>query len=212
MSDAEAKRCPDCDVTKPLVAFPRNRTTKDGHGTYCKECFAVRYRLHREKKAAAAGRTIRHRRVLPEGTAYCPRCDDVLPLDCFGVNAGARNGRTAYCLPCHNEVTREARIRKHGSTRDFHLKRRYGLTSADVDAMVAAQGGRCALCDERDPQHVDHHHVTGEVRGVLCSCCNQGLGNFRDRPDLLAAGVAYLHRTRPQVVRVERGVYAVTAR
>jgi hypothetical protein len=66
--------------------------------------------------------------------------------------------------------------RLHGSTRDYHLKRRYGLTSADVDAMVEAQGGVCLLCRERPAQHVDHDHLTGAVRGVLCSCCNQGLG------------------------------------
>jgi hypothetical protein len=35
--------------------------------------------------------------------------------------------------------------------------------------MVEQQGGVCALCRERPAQHVDHDHVTGRVRGVLCS-------------------------------------------
>ena len=38
------------------------------------------------------------------------------------------------------------------------------------------------MCGVRPPEHVDHDHVSGAVRGVLCSGCNQGLGNFRDAP------------------------------
>ena len=169
--------------------------------------------MHRERKAAAAGRTITPRRVLPDGTAWCPRCEQALPVDLFGRNASARNGRTTYCKPCHNTVGRETKERLHGSTRDYHLKRRYGLTSSDVDALVEAQGGRCAVCQERPPEHVDHDHRTGEVRGVLCSCCNQGLGGFRDRADLLRAASDHLHRTtgQPHVEREARGVYRVRA-
>jgi hypothetical protein len=117
---------------------------------------------------------------------------------------------TAYCTPCHNAVSEETAKRLHGSTRDMHLKRRYGLTSADVAAMVEAQGGVCAICRERPAQHVDHDHLTGAVRGVLCSCCNQGLGNFRDRADVMRAAIDYLERTTWQKERVCTGVYRLT--
>lgn len=211
MSQEQVKRCPDCMTMRPLNDFPRSRARPDGRGTYCKACFAVRYRDHRLRKAAAEGRSITPRRDVPEGCAFCPRCESTKPLTDFGRNAGARNGRTAYCRPCHNDVGRAGRERLHGSTRNYHLKARYGITAAEVDAMVEARCGRCALCQEREPQHVDHDHRTGAVRGVLCSTCNQGLGNFRDRADLLREAAAYLHRTtgQPFVVREEPGVYAV---
>ena len=48
--------------------------------------------------------------------------------------------------------------------------RRYGLTAVQFDATVEEQGGVCALCRVRKPDHVDHDHLTGAVRGVLCSC------------------------------------------
>ena len=46
--------------------------------------------------------------------------------------------------------------------------------------MYCKQGGACLICEKPDPEHVDHDHETGKVRGILCFNCNQGLGNFRD--------------------------------
>jgi hypothetical protein len=95
-------------------------------------------------------------------------------------------------------VTRENAKRLYGSTRDYHLRRRYGLTSADVDAMIEAQGGTCAVCPG-PPQHVDHDHETGEVRGILCFNCNQALGNVRDNSMVLRGLARYLEKHRPLV-------------
>lgn len=76
------------------------------------------------------------------------------------------------------------------------MKVKYGLTGADVDAMVAAQGGCCAICKSKTHGHknwhVDHDHVTGCVRGVLCGHCNPGLGNFKDSPAALVSAAVYL--------------------
>jgi hypothetical protein len=54
----------------------------------------------------------------------------------------------------------------------------------------------CAVCGRPDPEHVDHDHATGVVRGVLCFNCNGGLGQFRDNPMFLAAAIEYLERRR----------------
>lgn len=62
--------------------------------------------------------------------------------------------------------------------------------------MLDAQGGGCAICGEGpgDRFHlvVDHDHQTSEVRGLLCTACNVGIGNLRDDPDLLRRALAYL--------------------
>ncbi|TAL23945.1 MAG: recombinase [Frankiales bacterium] len=204
-------RCPDCGEVKPLAAFPRAAARKNGRGLYCSPCFALRYRQHRERKAAKEGRTIRPQRTAPDGFAYCPDCQELKPLEDFPRNRSTSTGRGNYCKPCHNVRGRENRILRHGSTRDYHLRRRYGLTSEDVDRMVEEQGGLCAICQEREPKHVDHDHVTGSVRGVLCSCCNQALGNARDRPDILRAAIDYLERTTWTRERVCMGVYRLTS-
>lgn len=146
----------------------------------------------------------------PKGHAHCPACATSKPLTDFPRSRAQRNGRGVYCKPCHNRKSRETRDRLYGGGREYHLRRRYGLTGVQYQALVDAQGGLCALCRERPPQHVDHDHLTGEVRGVLFSCCNQGLGNFRDSAETLRAAAAYLERTTVQRRRVELGVYRLT--
>jgi hypothetical protein len=42
--------------------------------------------------------------------------------------------------------------------------------------------------------HVDHDHGTGAIRGLLCSSCNQALGQMKERPELLRAAAEYLER------------------
>lgn len=83
------------------------------------------------------------------------------------------------------------------------LKRRYGITTEQYDAMLARQGERCAICWQECKTGrrlaVDHDHETMTVRGLLCSSCNQGLGNFADSPDLLEAAARYLHDTDLEV-------------
>lgn len=80
------------------------------------------------------------------------------------------------------------------------LKREYGITPEQYDRMHAEQGGVCAICGDQQRGRaldVDHDHVTGAVRGLLCSGCNQTLGKMKDSPDLLRAAAAYLERPRP---------------
>jgi hypothetical protein len=126
----------------------------------------------------------------------CPGCGESKLLEEFPRNKRAPDGRAFYCKPCHNRKGRESRERHHGSTRSYHLKARYGITGEEADAMLEAQGGLCAICGDRPAAHVDHDHVTGAVRSLLCFTCNSGLGNFRDEVALLRAAAEYLERHR----------------
>jgi hypothetical protein len=115
-----------------------------------------------------------------------------LPTSAFGSNDSRSDGLTSYCLVCHNKISTRNRIKVDGSTRNYHLKRRYGLTEDDVKQLIAQQGGVCAVCRIENPEHVDHCHRTGKVRGVLCFNCNGGLGQFKDDIDRLINAIAYL--------------------
>jgi hypothetical protein len=84
------------------------------------------------------------------------------------------------------------------SKRRSQLKALYGITEADYDQMLAAQGGHCALCSRTPEQestgklHVDHCHETGAVRGLLCRSHNVALGALGDNVAGLEAALQYL--------------------
>jgi len=122
----------------------------------------------------------------------CPDCGEIKPLEQFPRNKNSKDGRHSYCKPCHNARGKETYERLYGGTRHYHLKRRYGIGADEFDELVRQQGGVCAICGRPDPEHVDHSHETGAVRGILCFNCNGGLGQFRDSTDSLLAAARYL--------------------
>jgi hypothetical protein len=78
------------------------------------------------------------------------------------------------------------------------------MTLEAFDAMLASQGGGCAICDRPDADNVDHDHKTGRVRGILCFNCNIAIGQVEDDEDRLAAAMAYLGRD-DELTDVARG-------
>ncbi len=91
-------------------------------------------------------------------------------------------------------------IRRPRNVRDTQLKKHYGITLADWEAMYLAQGGVCAVCKATETDKssryanlaVDHCHTTGKVRGLLCNACNRAIGFLRDDPQIARALAAYL--------------------
>lgn len=75
-----------------------------------------------------------------------------------------------------------------------YLKKHYGLTLAQYDALHTAQDFKCAICKEKTELHVDHCHKTGKVRALLCGPCNRSLGMLRENPELCLAAATYLTR------------------
>lgn len=79
-----------------------------------------------------------------------------------------------------------------------HLRTKYGLTIADYWNLYLAQSGQCAICKTGDSHHsstklnVDHSHLTGKVRSLLCGKCNKALGLVNDSTELLSAMIDYL--------------------
>lgn len=124
----------------------------------------------------------------------CAVCGEDKHPEEFPRNKNTRTGRHCNCKSCHNAQVRESRQRLYGGSRHYHLKRRYGIGAAEVDAMIKSQGGLCPVCRQSPAVHVDHNHVTKKVRGILCEPCNGGLGQFKDDPQRIRRAIDYLQR------------------
>jgi len=99
-----------------------------------------------------------------------------------------------------NKVYRKARSEEFAG---YDLKRHYGLTKEEYEALLETQDHKCGICGAEETLEingktvrlsVDHCHETGAIRGLLCSKCNQGLGCFKDSEDLLKKAIQYLKR------------------
>jgi hypothetical protein len=87
---------------------------------------------------------------------------------------------------------KEIAQRLYGGHANFLMMKRYGISKAEFQAMVDAQGGLCAICRTRRAKHLDHDHSTQTTRAALCFPCNRGLGKFRDDPEIIRRAIAYL--------------------
>ena len=88
------------------------------------------------------------------------------------------------------------------------LKRKYGITFEQYKEMFEKQDGKCAVCEApgallnqygKVGLHVDHNHVTGQVRQLLCSNCNTALGLLKESPDTIRKLLSYVERNSEKV-------------
>lgn len=99
----------------------------------------------------------------------------------FHRNRAQPTGYSNWCKECRN-----------ARQRHYKYTIKYGVSEEFIDALIEAQGGRCAVCHDRKAVQVDHDHTTGRVRGVLCLRCNTMLGKFRDDPAIIRRAIDYL--------------------
>jgi len=147
--------------------------------------------------------------ILETGEMECAGCRQVKPVDEMRkrpplVDGNPRHG--PLCIDCGNARARQwfQDNREQGRNTKFrlNLKRNYGMTVEEYDALLEAQRRVCAICGGINPKHgrygtqfrlaVDHDHETGKVRGLLCNNCNRALGLLSDDVDLLRIATSYL--------------------
>lgn len=140
----------------------------------------------------------------------CRICKIEKELDRFYKDSTRKDGYDTKCSECAKELQanrplelkrkawRKADNKRKGKRHEYHLSRTYGLTEEDYEKMLHSQGYACKICKTEEPngKHkrfvVDHCHVTGKVRGLLCDRCNQGIGKLYDNPDIVYKAYKYL--------------------
>ena len=93
-----------------------------------------------------------------------------------------------------------ARPERQQADWERRLHRNYRMTSEQFNELWKSQCGRCAICAvPMEPRGksvnsvaVDHNHSTGQVRALLCTQCNRGIGCLKDSPEVLEAAARYL--------------------
>jgi len=130
-------------------------------------------------------------------TKKCKMCGTTKSIENFYTTRISSKGKQYYMSSCKNCESERAKTRNKIYGRAEHLKRRYGITDADIIYILRDQSWSCAICGLHFFMFnlkvcVDHDHNTGKVRGILCSHCNYGLGHFRDNPQYLSNATEYI--------------------
>jgi hypothetical protein len=151
-----------------------------------------------------------------DGQQQCTRCGEWKPLEDFYKHKKTKSGRNSHCKACENKrsagfratdrfkeweseykQTDRAKTAIRRSRRKADLKKKYGMSPDDYEAMLKKQNGVCAVCGRVDPKpthclSVDHDHKTGATRELLCSTCNTILGFVDDNLEWLQKLMDYV--------------------
>lgn len=129
-------------------------------------------------------------------------------IDCLreGITSKRKTPHPGPRCATHWRATRNAR---RSRTHSKHIEETYALSTEEYYEIIAAQGGKCAICQRatgaRRKLSVDHCHSSGLVRGALCKPCNRNiLGHARDEIAFFERCIEYLKNPPAQQVIGER--------
>ena len=187
-----------------------HRTLREGTSTCCTRC-----------ASGGTGWYISERGRLPvpgvdiPPAPQCKTCGSAMETT---LNRSHKRGWNWRCKPCQSAVTKrryESSTDYRSQLRDNAVKRKcaqYGLTTEQAVEMWEQQERGCKLClkplpspgeckTETKGTHIDHCHVSGKVRGILCSRCNHAIGLFEDDAARLLRAAAYLTDHSPSSLK-----------
>jgi hypothetical protein len=217
----QEKKCSGCGVVKPIGAFSQQKGAKTGRRSRCKECckehekLAYQSRIRtpemvtvQEQKCSTCG-------VVKPIDAFAIQQDPRRKIQrksrCKECERLARQSATPEQRKKWNKKWRENMTpeqeeewREKGRERfriTYHKTgkyRQYNLTKEEYEQMVRDQRGLCAICGDSSDQGtrlvIDHDHISGVVRSLLCIRCNVGIGSFKEDISRLEGAIAYLQR------------------
>lgn len=154
----------------------------------------------------------------------CCLCKVEKPLEEFCKDKHDKSGYTYSCKKCRAEKRKEwakknpEKVKelsdKHKENRKIYyskpetklhyrkkfIERKFKISYEEYEKMQITQDNKCAICNLKETHtdknylSVDHDHIIGNVRGLLCSRCNFGLGYFKDNVENLKNAITYLNK------------------
>jgi|SRR5208282_2186452 len=197
-----SKVCTTCKQDLPLSAFGKNKRTKDGLHWSCKPCNVARsadwQRRNKDKVAARNKRWVQSNRAQMNDIQrdWRKRNPEKMAAIVERSRESRNKARAAYGVRNPEKVKSWQRTNQ--------LRTLYGLTVEQYESMLATQSGLCAICGSEKPDKrnrrmfVDHSHVSGKVRALLCAVCNFRVGFIESTPTWVDAVESYLAQYKEQ--------------
>jgi len=179
------KTCPKCKKELPAIKewFNVCRASKNGFSSWCKKCIQFCMYCYRHKSQKERDQYLTKRRGQESrkerGLKLCIKCGKEKPAttEYFSKANNSKDGLYSYCKTCVRlrRNTKEQKLRRTIRTIESH-----GITFQEYLSIAENQGYKCAICGRKDKRlYVDHNHITGKIRGLLCRECNCALGYLK---------------------------------
>jgi len=121
----------------------------------------------------------------------CRKCGEEKPHSAFNKHNDALQPRCKQCEAVYYQENKAHISARNAAYRKAHPQSqrnwrswRHGLTVEQYDVLMKDHEGVCAVCKQPEPQNkalsIDHNHLTGKVRGLLCHPCNAALGLLKE--------------------------------
>jgi len=143
----------------------------------------------------------------------CPGCNKWKNLSNFYRSSYTKDGFYRLCKKCWNEYSRDYTSKnkkkaKKRAKKYYHktgwkkgLDKNYGEGASDYyEAKSLDQKDKCEICGKINSGgkrlNLDHNHITGQWRGLLCHSCNIAIGNLQvdKNSDLLYKSIKYMEK------------------
>lgn len=182
----KTKRCNYCNITASLSHFTKVEQ-KNG-----------KFKLMCEQNILNAVSKVERKQ--------CTKCGgETFPVHEHFTKFTEKDGSTSYVCNKSSLYQRYLNREKYGyhdspkAKKNKGLKARYNITLDDYEEMLFQQDNKCAICNAlastfKKGLFVDHCHITGKVRGLLCLNCNTTLGKFKDNTETLYSAINYLNK------------------
>ncbi len=141
----------------------------------------------------------------------CTKCKIDKSLDLFAIDKKGIHGKHSRCKQCEKDYrlaqgegvhAAKQKIWRENNREHYRLYARIweynrlglNITKEEYILLHEIQNNKCALCNKIPTSKLclDHDHITGRIRGLLCRECNLGLGHFKDNIEVLAKAINYL--------------------
>lgn len=128
----------------------------------------------------------------------CGACKAIKDKSKFSKDVHRVDNLAFICKPCSSKKSSEWNkrnpIKRRLNSKKNKLKTQYGLTIEQLEKMKVEQNNSCSICNRQVRLVVDHSHVTGYVRSLLCNNCNMGIGYFAEDSERLKNAILYLEK------------------
>jgi Recombination endonuclease VII len=220
-------KCSKCNEEKIGEMFSPDTKKISGLSSICKTCRNFFIKEKRDKlRGFSVAPMVMHKKLFEKhGIFKCYMCKKERGVECFDNNKNSPTGKSKRCKECAKDYNakrylknREPFLKKSKEhykkathlykirARKAAMKLKYGLTVDQANEMIARAKNSCEICGISQDMltkrlSIDHNHITGKVRGVLCYSCNHAIGRLKSDNglELLQSAIEYIKRTENYV-------------